>query len=240
MKKKIILTIIGAMAFLLAGCDKVMDINEDQKNMVAQGAAAVLLRHSYDFMGRYPKQTETEKEPETTVPGETTSQGETQSPSEGPTEKPTEEPTTAPDRHFKNVMESFGYEMLTLEYSSYKTAHEYPDDEDAMFTFSADEGYDFLIVTFKLTNPTTQSVSVTTRGQDHRDTFALSVNDGEMYNNYGNMMLNDLTNLKDVNINPGESTDVILIFMVNTKDLENIKTMTLQHNKDASKVIIKQ
>lgn len=63
-----------------------------------------------------------------------------------------------------------------------------------MFSFTAQEGYTFIVFNFDITNKGTQDVLC--NNSDDEKVVTLNLNGNTYYNNYANLMLNDITNLK--------------------------------------------
>lgn len=211
MKKKLLIVTILSM-FIFTGCAKAIEMTDEQSGMVAEYAAGALIRRSYSYKLKYPDYNTEKPTGEPTTP---------EAPVIEPTQ-PEEETTAAENKH--NLGELLGISPVEITYKEYKILDEYPDDSEAVFTFKAEEGYKFIIMEFNLHNPTGDAVTVNTS----KAAPVLKADiDGIRYNNYANLMLNDITNLKDVVIGPGEDYEGILVFMEAEKAVSNIKSFTL-------------
>lgn len=211
LKKKLLIVTILSL-FIFTGCAKAIEMTDEQSKMVAEYAAGALIRRSYSYKLKYPdyntqKPTEEPTTPEASVTDPT-----------GPDEE-----TTAAEEKYK-LSELLGISPVEITYKEYKILDEYPDDPDAVFTFKAEEGYKFIIMEFNLHNPTEKAVTVNTAKA--APVLKADIN-GMRYNNYANLMLNDITNLKDVVIEPGEDYKGILVFMEEEKAVSDIKSFTL-------------
>ncbi len=227
MKKRLlilILTILCMAAF--TGCAKVIELDAQQNDIVAEYAAGVLIRNSYSYKLKYPQELLTEK------------------PTEGETESGTasEEATTGPEEETKpgqnsQLAKALGIDPVEITYSSYKIVDEYPDDPEAILTFSPQKGCKFVVLEFVLHNPTEEAVTLSTA---ERGIIMKAEINGSRYNNYANLMLNDITNLKNIVVEPGKDYEGIVVFMAEEKDVSKIDSFTLLMKiKDVNTEILK-
>lgn len=219
MKKNMFIAFL-ASAFFLSGCAKAVDLTEEENNLVAEYAAGVLIDRSYYVENKYIEETTVE----TTSIEESTS-GDT--PIIDPSETSVVEETTTETNNF-DIAKELGVEGLKITYIGYSVVNEYPDDPDAMFTFQSEPGFQFLVIDFEMTNNSDADITVNTAAD--LPVFQADFNGDYQYNNYGSLLTNDLSNLKDVSIKSGESFQSVLIFMVRESVLTNL---------DDSKITIK-
>ena len=219
-----------AVVLFLTGCAKGPDITKEQNDIIAEYAASVLLKHSYDYQSRYedlnpvnqfeyPTEVETESEPE--------SETETQTPAIDPIDETTpyvEEPTTSDGRW--NISSSLGLDSLQVKYTGYEIMDEYP--KDAVFYIKADEGQTFVIMNFSLTNTGTEAVTVNNAGKN--PAVKLYINDNKPVICYANLMLNNITSLTDVTIESQKSFDGIIVFMVPKEYVESVTKLKITYN----------
>lgn len=213
MKKKLLIVTILSL-FIFTGCAKAIEMTDEQSKMVAEYAAGALIRRSYSYKLKYPDYNTQKPNEEPTTP---------EVPVINPTDATSPEETTAAESKYK-LGELLGISPIEVTYKEYKVLDEYPDDPGAVFTFEAEEGYKFIIMEFNLHNPTGEAVTVNTAKA--APVLKADINDTR-YNNYANLMLNDITNLKDVVIEPGEDYEGILVFMEEEKAVSDIKSFTL-------------
>lgn len=213
MKKKLLIVTILSM-FFLTGCAKAIEMTDEQSDMVAEYAAGALIRRSYSYKLKYPNINTERPTEEPTTP---------EVPVINPTDetKPEDETNSGGNSRLGEIL---GISPVEVTYKEYKVLDEYPDDPDAIFTFSAEEGYKFIVMEFNLHNPTAQAVTVSTA--DKGFVFKADINK-ERLNNYANLMLNDITNLDNVVIGAGEDYKGILVFMEEEKSASDIKDFTL-------------
>lgn len=235
MKKRItFITIFIVMAMLLTGCTKGIDITTEQNDIVAEYIAGVLIKNSYYYMDKYEDLKETyayeeKSEPETeteTITPETEPETPVINPTDD-TDTPASETETNSDGKW-HVAEAIGLSPLEIEYVSYDITNEYPKDEGSLFSFTAEDGYTFIVLNFKLYNNTEGAVTV--NNSQLKPAIKLYINDYAPTYNYGNLMFNDITNLKELTINSKSSYDGIIVFMVDEEFTKDIKTMTVQYN----------
>ena len=241
MKKNLIRKIMCLIpcAAILTGCTAGYVLTEEQNEMIAQYVAGEVYKHTYAFQNKYPDYgltyeeeiTEAETaviDPEEvnveTLPQETK---ENASEVASETAEPETEKDTSPVKSGTtyDLEEALDLNGLTLTYESYEIVDEYPNDENAWFTFSPQEGYRFLIVNFKLSNPGTERITVNTT--DQHPVFRVTFEDETYTSNYTNLMDNDLSNLSDVAVEVGESYDCILVFMILDAYAEDMGTVTI-------------
>lgn len=223
---RIIIPVI-LLCLMLSGCANSVNLSSEQSDIVAEYAAGVLLKYSYDYKSRYkdlgndiinePETKEPETDPDTQP--ETTPAGN-------------DETTSGNDNNNTNnwnISKDLGLGDLLVEYKDYVITQEYPDDSSAMFSFTAQEGYTFIVFNFNLTNKGTEDVLC--NNSDDKSVIALNLN-GNTYYNYANLMFNDITNLKDVTIKAGETQNGILVFMVPEDKVTEIKSIVLTYKDD--------
>lgn len=208
---------------ILSGCANSIKLSSEHSDIIAEYAAGALLKYSYDYKSRYKDLgNDVVYEPET----------------ESPTTEPATQPATTPGNNEEttsgndntnnwNISKDLGLGELTIEYKKYVITSEYPNDSSAMFSFTAQEGYTFIVFNFDITNKGTQDVLC--NNSDDEKVVTLNLNGNTYYNNYANLMLNDITYLKNVTIKAGETQDGILVFMVPEDKVTEIKSIVLTY-----------
>lgn len=232
---------------LLCGCSMGVELDSQQNNLVAEYAAGVLIKHSYNHSNRYEfsaSEDETEeeptvepekptdesetKEPETTEPEKPTDEDESKpeesTPSEEETTGGSEETTTAPKEfEFEEVL---GLENVSVKCDGYEVTESLDADPEGFFVLNAETGYKFVVVNFTLTNTSEETVTVNTA--DDNIILKSSFNKDYKYNNYdASILKNDLTGLKDVSIEAGAEYKAVTIFMVPADVADSIDTFIL-------------
>ncbi len=228
---KILIIMIG-MCISVCGCTKVRELKTEQNDIIAEYAAGVLVKYSYAYKGKYTDLSgdfkseiilpETEPSDEETTPEETTPDiTDETTPSESAGEQETEKGKW-------DVSEAMGLNGLELEYRSYIITKEYPDDENAVFTFTAQEGYTFAVMKFLLVNKTGSDITVD--NSELKPAVKAYFNDKAPVYNYANLMKDDITNLKNVTVTAGSSREAILVYMIEDELAEHITGIKLEYN----------
>ena len=201
-----------------------VDLDSEQNNLIAEYAAGVLIKHSYNHSNRYEfsaSEDETEEEP-TVEPEKPTDEGETVEP-----EKPTsseEETTTAPEEiKFEEVL---GFENISVECDGYEVTESLDADPNGLFELVAETGYKFVVVNYMLTNTSEEEITVNTA--DKNIILKACFNNDYKYNNYDASILgNDLTVSKDVLIEAGAEYKAVTIFMVPEDVVDSIDSFII-------------
>lgn len=229
---KILITMIG-MCISVCGCTKVRELKTEQNDIIAEYAAGVLVKYSYVYKGKYTDlsgdfkseiilpETEPSIEEETTPEETSPDITDETTPSESVGEQETENGKW-------DVSEAMGLGGLELEYSSYIITKEYPDDESAVFTFTAQEGYTFAVMKFLLVNNTESDITVD--NSELKPAVKAYFNDKSPVYNYANLMKDDITNLKNVTVPSGSSCEAILVYMIEDELAEHINGIRLEFN----------
>ena len=235
MKKRLSVIIILCVILLLTGCSKSSGEDSKINDLVAEYAAGVLI--AYSDSGRYVIK-ETEKPDETVMPSETESESQTVSEPETTSAGPgtssgqgdIPEPSTE-DKGELDLSELFATSPVQIECMGYNVTQTYNADPEGYFELSAENGYTFVSVNFRLSNNTGEAVVVNT----HKPGIILKgvFNKEYRYNNYdASILMNDLTGLRDVQIGAGEYYDAVVIFMIPSDVAENIQSFSIESALD--------
>ncbi len=220
-----------------------VELNLQQNNMVAEYAAGVLVKYSYNHSNRYGLSLSDEDEPgseqETTEPEQPTSEDETTEPSVSQDET-TEQPTTSDDnKETTEAVEEFkleqvlGLENITVKCDGYEVMESIDADPEGYFVLDAESGYEFVVVNFTLTNTSDETVMVSTA--DSNIILKGTFNEKYRYNNYdASILRNDLTVLKDTEIEGGAEYKAVAIFMVPADVSESIESFVIKIASDSS------
>lgn len=218
MKRKI--AAIAAMLFgsaFLTGCG--VTLTSKQNDLAAEYVAGLLVQRSFFYENKYiePDTEPTQEETPTAVINPETESG-----------NETEEPTTEAVNDVYDISGTLNILPVVIRYTGYKNVKEYPDDEDAMFSFTAEEGYKFIVAEFNLCNETDEAVTINSKESDA--VFRLTINDTYRYNSYGTLLLNDISNIENVTIEAGGIYEATAVFMVPENVAENIEKMVLSNS----------
>lgn len=204
-KRFIAITILCVMLF--SGCVKSVDISPKENTLIAEYAAGLLIKNSNYYKDRYYFWDEEDVSQE--IPSENeSSQDETdEAPS---TINPDDKPTDVVEKELAKV---FGLSQVALKYDSYVVVDRYNADPEGYFELVAETGYDFVVVKYVLSNNTGNDLIVDNSTKSI--IVKAGINNEYMYNNYdASILLNDLTNLKNVKIASGDKFEAVIIFMV--------------------------
>lgn len=221
MRRKI--TAVGMIlltAACMAGCTKAKNLTEEENNMVAQYAANIIIENSYKYKNRYPESQNTSEE-ETNV-------------AETETETTPQETETTPESENNMFTAAINTAGITAKYNGYKVVKEYPDHDEALFTFEAQSGYSFVVFNIELSNTGNESMSLNTVKDN--PLYKIKLNNRN-YNNYANLLLNDISGLKDVVIEAHGTYDAVLVFMVEDKEINNVKSMTVSYGAKNMRIV---
>lgn len=240
MKKKFIFIMFLCLT-LLCGCSMGVELDAQQNNLVAEYVAGVLINHSYNHSNRYEfseSENESEEattdepekptvESETTEPEQPTGEDESKPGETTPSEDETtgkEETTTAPKEfEFEEIL---GLENISVKCDGYEITESMDADPEGFFVLDAETGYEFVIVNFILTNTSEQVATINTA--DKNIVLKARFNKEYKYNNYdASILKNDLTGLKDVEIESGAEYKAVTVFMIPTDVADSIDNFIL-------------
>ena len=238
MRKRIFAAVACVFAVLLTGCAMGPHLTNEQNNIIAEYAADILLGRSYFYIDKYEDITkyynsdvlETESQPATEEPDtDTPTSPDTSHDTDDPTKETTETETTQdPDEVF-DLAEVLVFAPLQEEYTGYRIVSEYPDDPDALFSFTPEDGYKFIVVEFDVYNPTDKTITLNTENQNR--VFKATVNKGRC-NNYANLLLNDFSRLRDVEIEGQSHYESVIIFMADEDVIQEIDRFEISIKDD--------
>lgn len=209
LKKRCIIVLFLICALLFTGC-KSINLTAEQSDLVAEYVAGVMVKHSYSYEYKYrdyQKESLPEESESSDVPEETESSSEDE---------------TEPESDIFNISEYIGISPVIVRFDEYKVTDEYPDDEDALFSFTPEPGYRFMVVEFNLENPSSDAVVLNTINRNI--VFRADI-DGHKYNNYATLLLNDITRLDNVELNAGNTMKAVIVFMLEESVANNINNV---------------
>lgn len=218
-----------------------VELDAQQNNLIAEYAAGVLIKHSYNHSNRYEfsaSENESQEAPtdeseqptdesETTEPEQPTVEDESKPDETTPSEDETtgkEETTTAPKEfEFEEIL---GLENITVKCDGYEITESMDADLEGLFVLDAETGYKFVVVNFTLTNISEEVTTINTA--DKNIILKASFNKDYKYNNYDASILgSDLTGLKEVLIEAGAEYKAVTVFMVPADIADSIDTFIL-------------
>lgn len=230
--KYLISVVLAGVIVSLAGCSE-MEYTEEQKDMIADYAAAVVLKHDVNYKGNYIETTE-QAETESMTFGEDT----TTAPAgmEGPNGGSSETIATA-----EQLTQALGINGLSAEYLDYYVTDVYPfeNQDSALFVMKAVENSKLLVVKFKLSNPTAQDIAVNMMAGERR--YRGVVNETVKVNAQLSLLL-DALNTFDGTIPAGTSQEFVLVYQIQMETKEEIKSLVIDiadENGNSTKIKLK-
>lgn len=218
-----------------------VELDSKQNNLVAEYAAGVLIKYSYNHSNRYKFSDEELDEEDATEPDEPTSEDETTEPpttSENETSTSENETTDADDNNKETeqpeelqLEQVLGLENVSVKCDGYEVIEEMDADPEGYFVLTAESGYKFVVLNFILTNMSDEAVTVNT--VDRNIILKAAFNEKYKYNNYdASILRNDLTMLKNVTIDAGSDYKAVAIFMIPEDVADSIESFVVMIASD--------
>ncbi|MBO5031288.1 MAG: hypothetical protein J6C19_02960 [Lachnospiraceae bacterium] len=243
MKKGKILGILAASAVLLTGCvDSMPELTAEQSDMIAEYAAALLLKYSpnYDYKivsdeevaaARAAEQEQAEEETQTEnaediSPAENVPQ--TGMSEEGEKENGQTETGEILPADEVDFAAELGIDDLVLWYQSFEICDSYPQDSSG-FRLDAAEGKKLLVVHFDLEGNTEEDVDCDLF--DSNLTLRMTINDTDSVTALSTLLANDLATYIDT-IPAGETADVVAVAEIDDMTEEDVSALTLHISSD--------
>lgn len=219
-KAKYLMSAVLAGAIVsLAGCSE-LEYTEEQKDMIADYAAAVVLKHDVNYKDNYIETSEPATETESMTFGEdtTASQGDADTPNGGTS---SETVATA-----EQLTQALGINGLSAEYIDYYVTDVYPfeNQDSALFVMKAVEKSKLLVVKFKISNPSGQDIAINMMAGERR--YRGVVNETVKVNAQLSLLL-DALNTFDGTIPAGTSQELVLVYQIQTETKEEIKSLVI-------------
>ncbi len=216
-KAKYLMSAVLAGAIVsLAGCSE-LEYTEEQKDMIADYAAAVVLKHDVNYKDNYIETSEPAAETESMTFGEdtTTSQGDMNTPDGSSSVETAEQLTKA-----------LGINGLSAEYIDYYVTDVYPfeNQDSALFVMKAVENSKLLVVKFKISNPSAQDIAINMMAGERR--YRGVINENVKANAQLSLLL-DALNTFDGTIPAGTSQEFVLVYQIQTETKEEIKSLVI-------------
>ncbi len=230
--KYIISVILAGMVISMAGCSE-LEYTEEQQDMIADYAAAVVLKHDINYKENYLAVTEEYAETESATFGEETTMPVDANQNE---ENPVNTIATA-----EQLTQALGINGLSAEYLDYYVTDVYPfeNQESALFVMKAVEQSKLLVVKFKLSNPTGQDIAVNMMAGGKR--YKGVINDTTKVNAQLSLLL-DALNTFEGTISAGTSQEFVLVYQVQMETKEEIKSLIIEiadENGNSTRVKLK-
>lgn len=257
MAKKVTSFILLICCFsMLSGCEKVKDLTDEETRLIAEYAATSLLKYDLTYTDRIAEgdreALEKSESKESVTEATTTEEATTE---ELATEETTTEKESSEGKPVDNAIDEetdtedvsalttqdiagiVGEEGLSITYSDYLIAKQYPakNKEGELIYLDASEGYELLVVRFKVKNLLDKQVEASFL--DKEVDYKLLCNGNKAAIPMLTILLDDLTTL-EVSLNPLDETEAVLVFQIAESMKDNIQTIELKvHYNDADSKI---
>lgn len=233
-------TVLVTAAVLLTGCgEKMVTLTESEEKIVVNYSAGTLAKHNiYQQEGMaavYPKEEEEE---------DTTSKQETEV-GEEPEEQKKEDAgddkkeQPAPEEAVPgqvSLTEALAVPGIEFSYKDYSVSSNYKQGE--YFSLDASAGNTYVILNVNITNTGTKAAECDLLSK--QPIFTLKLNEEAGVKNEITVLANDLSTFTG-SIEPGQTTEAILLFEVSEKAAEDISSLqvSLQINEKTSEIKLK-
>ena len=231
--KRLLIIFICVLGVILTGCMKEYPLTETQTDIVAEYMAGRLLEEDKKYSPSLISYQEiiddeeippvNESEPEPTILPETTEDNE----------KDTSSAVVPGDIQY-TLSEVIGDQSFDIQYTGYKLAETYPEDESNL-VFSVDPrvGYQLLVANFIIENITDIDRAIDLSKIQIQ--YQLDINVGTIYKPQFALLENNMQYI-NLNVKAGAKIPAVLIFEV-TKDIE-MKDINLIVSRDTRTEII--
>lgn len=233
MHKKILKTamLIGC-SMMLMGCDRVVDLTENESKLISEYAASMLLKYDLNYTDRIKEGEEAEQERESEVTTQEVISTETTSEevlAEGEMESVSsdDETTAAIVGNEKDIAKIVGMNGVSITYKDYEITKQYPaQNEDGKFIYlEASEGYQLMVLHFDVlnTSKSKKNISMMNKDIDYR----IVCNGNKAADPMLTILMEDLATF-ETNLNPEENQDAVLVFQIADNMKDALETIDLK------------
>ena len=240
MKKKIILLMFSLCTVFLVGCEKVIELTDEETQLIAEYAADLLLKYDINYEDRIGEgdsvaeemaleELEKELSGEMTTEATTSEEASTETMQQEETEKPedsTEETVDETVGTESNIAVIAGIDGVDITFHDYVIVDKYPatDAQGEFIYLEASQGYQLLVLKFAVVNLTKDvlSVSLIDKELDYR----IICNGTKAANPMLTILMDDLGTL-ETNIEPDVPQEAVLVFQISDGMQEQLETMDL-------------
>lgn len=251
-RRKLTLLILSLCAMFLVGCEKVVDLTDEETQLIAEYAAELLLKYDINYVDRIDEGNQKAEEMsseslESTMNGEITTEVITDNTA---TEEATMEQGAEIDLEDakseedtiigtqKDIAAIAGIEGAKITFREYSVVDKYPTTgEQSDFLFlDASEGYRLLVLHFDVENTTSDilPVSLIDKGLEYR----IVCNGTKAANSMLTILMDDLGTL-DTKVEPDTPQEAVLIFQISDEMQDDIETMDLYVTYNKNENVIK-
>lgn len=230
MKKWLSLLMLSTCVFLLAGCNDVKDLTDDETKLIAEYAAGLLLEYDANYVDRIE---EGDKAAQEMTEEASTEQDDTQEvTAEEQSEEDTEDNTSAEERIVGSegdIAKIAGIAGVSVSLKDYQIVDRYPEtkEEDTVVDVEAADGYKLLVIRFKVQNTTEDVVNVSLI--DKQLEYHTVCNGVDTAEPMLTILMNDLGTL-ETSIQPGEEQEAVLLFQISDNMKEQLESIDLYIN----------
>lgn len=235
MKRIVVLCLVLSLIFALCGCGNDIKLDDQENDMVAEYVAGVMLKYSAENISNYQnlkKEQATENSTQSnnrnpsgshenvTNAGQNTGENQTGSNNNGGSGDNT---IHAPVEDVMGTMaKDLGLNGMSVTYSKYSVGGSY--SPDGLFSVPANSGCKVFAFEFLIKNETGSEAVVNTTSSSIK--FKLDIGKDKVIQS-SSLLLNDMTNLKDVKIAAGASYNAVVIFQVPESQADNVSDMSV-------------
>lgn len=239
-RKKLALLILSLCAVFLTGCEKAVDLTDEETQLIAEYAAELLLKYDVNYVDRmdegYRKAEEMSSEAlENAMNGEITTEVSTdnvvteektteQSTETGVEDVQSEEETTI--RTEKNIAAIAGIEGAKITFREYSVVDKYPTagEQSDFLYLEASEGYQLLVLHFDVENTTSDILPVSLIDKELE--YRIVCNSSKAANPMLTILMDDLGTL-ETNVEPDTPQEAVLIFQISEEMQDDLETLDL-------------
>lgn len=228
MKRIAALCLTLFLVFALCGCGNDIELDNQKNDMIAEYIAGVMLKYSADNISNYQELRNSEQETESSSQNHNQNQtGGQENATNG--QNTGEHQSNSHDviaDHVDDVMgaiaKDLGLEGMTVSYSKYTVGDSY--SPDGLFSVPSNSGCKVFAFEFVIKNETDSEVVMNTTSSSVR--FKLDMGGNKIVQS-STLLLNDMTNLKDVKIAAGDSYNAVIIFQVPSSYAQDVSDMNV-------------
>ena len=222
--KKATMTIISIFlcVFFMVGCGvNTVELSEGNEKLITEYAVGLLLKYDVNYHNRL---VDTSIVP---VVESTPVAVETQKPAVS-NESTEDASVTVPinEKVYIDIAQAIGLDGIAIQYKNCDFYQAYPmeDDDSTAFSVIATENNKLLVVFFELTNTTQETKSVDLMTKAIR--YKIKLNNNKNRTALSTMLIDDMGSLTTT-IEPGDTTQAVLVIQVPTEEAVTIDEMQL-------------
>ncbi len=224
MKKRIcfLLAIVMASGSLTA-CGSKITVTSEQNDLLAEYAAGVMLKYSFENEWNYNKVRQAKKgiiSNTTGTTGATTPEITKPSQSQTTTQSPQQSTKYDP---MALIVEGLGITGCTVNYIDYVVADKYP--EDGVLSMPSPDGKKLVVLKFNITNTSGRDLQLNTTNNSLA--MKLIVNNGSPVSENISILNNDIINISNLNLTANASKEVVAIFAVDKDTASEMNSIVL-------------